>query len=470
MTSSHSALRQIWTGIGGNADAPELIEFTGSDPVLPSSFKVGTAAQVAIGGAALAALELYRQRTGIAQRASVNMLHAGIECRSERYFQVNGAPAPELWDSLSGAYPCGDGRWVRLHTNFAHHRQGVLRLLQCEGTREAVAAALLKWNAADFESAATDARMVVAMMRTFAEWDAHPQSGAVASQPLIQLTQSGDASPRSLCKASRPLEGVRVLELTRIIAGPVCGRTLAAHGADVLRVIGPHVPTIDSLDIDTGRGKRSAFADLNSAEDIQRLQGLAQQADIVLQSYRPGAFAARGFAHADLAALAPGIVTVSLSAYGNSGPWAGKRGFDSLVQTATGFNAGEAEAAGETTPRPLPTQILDHASGYLMAMGAIMALMRRMTEGGSWHVEVSLARTGQWLRDMGRIPEGIAYSDVTAPAVAAFLDTAPSGYGSLTAVRHAATLSQTPAHYAGPSVPYGTDDPSFQQEINAVGA
>jgi crotonobetainyl-CoA:carnitine CoA-transferase CaiB-like acyl-CoA transferase len=461
MTSSYSALASIWRDLDGDAEALKDVELTGADPVLPSSFAVGTAAQVSIGAAALAAAELHRLRTCAKQRVAVDMRHAAIECRSERYFRVNGAPTPELWDSLAGAYQCGDGRWVRLHTNFPHHREGILRLLYCDGTRDAVAASLLKWTAADFETAATEAQMVVAMMRSFEEWDAHTHSAAIAKQPLIKLTRIGDALPRKLPKGSRPLEGIRVLELTRIIAGPVCGRTLAVHGADVLRLIGSNVPTVESVDIDTGRGKRSAFASLSSREDFQRLRELAQQADIFLQSYRPGVLAAHGFGPEQLAGIAPGIVVVSLSAYGTSGPWAGKRGFDSLVQTATGFNAAEAEAAGDTRPRPLPLQILDHASGYLMAMGAIMALSRRMTEGGSWHVEVSLARTANWLRKLGRVPGGLDRRDVGPEEVGPYIETTASGYGALAAVSHAARLSKTPAYYALPSVPYGTDNASF---------
>jgi crotonobetainyl-CoA:carnitine CoA-transferase CaiB-like acyl-CoA transferase len=461
MSPSGSALASIWTGLCGSAGALEHIDLTGAEPVLPSSFCVGTAAQVSIGAAALAAADLHRQRTGIVQRAAVDMRHAAIECRSERYFQVNGAATPELWDPLAGAYQCGDGRWVRLHTNFRHHRDGVLQLLKCQSTREAVASALLSWRAADFETAATEAGMAAAMMRSFEEWDAHPQAAAIAAEPLIKLTRLGDAPPLPLPPGTRPLEGVRVLELTRIIAGPVCGRTLALHGADVLRIIGPNVPTIESLDIDTGRGKRSALLDLSTVEDIAWMLGLAGEADIFVQSYRPGALSARGLGPYELAALRPGIVIASLSAYGTSGPWGGKRGFDSLVQTATGFNAAEAQAGGSTGPRALPMQILDHASGYLLAAGATCALSKRMREGGSWHAEVSLARTGHWLRDLGRVNGGFGLPDIGAAEASAYLETLSSGYGSLAAIRHAAHLSVTPAAFMRPSVPYGTHRPSF---------
>ncbi len=209
-------------------------------------------------------------------------------------------------------------------------------------------------------------------LRTFAEWDAEPQGRALASLPLLAFERIGAAPAAPLGAHARPLGGVRVLDLTRVIAGPVCGRTLAAHGADVLLVTAAHLPAIAPLVIDTGRGKLSTAIDLRAPDGRERLAGLVRDADVVVQGYRPGGIAALGFGPAEAARLRPGIVYVSLSAYGHAGPWAGRRGFDSLVQTASGFNAAEAEAAGTPDrPKPLPCQILDHASGYLMAFGAI---------------------------------------------------------------------------------------------------
>jgi crotonobetainyl-CoA:carnitine CoA-transferase CaiB-like acyl-CoA transferase len=350
---------------------------------------------------------------------------------------------------------------VRLHTNFPHHRDGVLRLLGCAYERDAVGRALERWEAAAFEEAAAEAGLVVTMMRSFAEWDAHPQGQAVALLPLVAIERIGDAPPRPFppAAAARPLAGLRVLELTRIIAGPVCGRALAAHGADVMLATAPHLPAVEPLVIDTGRGKLSASIDLRDETGREMLRGLVREADIFVQGYRPGAIAARGFGAEALAGLRPGIVAVSLSAYGQTGPWAGRRGFDSLVQTASGINAAEADAAGEERPRPLPCQALDHAAGYLMALGAMAALQRRAQEGGSWHVRVSLARTGHWLRDLGRVENGFAAPDPKFEDVADRLEESPSGFGTLTAVRHAARLSETPPRWSRPTVPRGTHPP-----------
>ena len=459
--NAKQSLKTLWNDLRLPTDALDRFALSGDDPVLPSSFHVGRMAQVSIGAAALAAAELHRRRTGIAQNLTVDARNAAIEFRSERYLRIDGGEAPELWDKIAGAYRCGDGAWVRIHTNFLHHRDGVLRLLQCNYSREAVAHALLGWTAEKFEEAAAQAGLVVAKARTFAEWDAHPQGQAVQTLPLVSLERIGDAPKLAVRPGSRPLDNIRVLEITRVLAGPICGRTFAAHGADVLRVISPNLPTIDVADIDTGRGKRSAHVDLTTDRGIKDFRALVGGADIFLQSYRPGAVARRGFGPTETASIRPGIVCVSLSAYGHAGPWSERRGFDSLVQTATGLNFAEAEGAGKSGLQALPCQALDHASGYLMTLGAIAALIRRIDEGGSWHVRVSLARTGLWLRQMGRVENGSDAPDIDFAQATNRLGTFPSGYGTLQAVNHAAVLSETPAKWALPSVPYGTHPPRW---------
>jgi crotonobetainyl-CoA:carnitine CoA-transferase CaiB-like acyl-CoA transferase len=391
------------------------------------------------------------------------MRHAVAEFRSERYFRVNGASSDEIWDKIAGSYCCGDGRWVRLHSNFPHHRDGLLKLLQCEYARASVGLALQKWKAEDVEEAAANAGLVVAAMRTFDEWDRHPQGQALKLLPLLSIEKIGAAPPQALPPAvlQRPLDGVRVLDLTRIIAGPVCGRTLAVHGAEVLLVTAPQLPAIGPLVIDTGRGKRSCQLDLRQAEDRVALSDLLRDTDIFVQGYRPGGLDGLGFRPSAAAKKRPGIIYVSLSAYGHAGPWAARRGFDSLVQMASGFNHAEALAAHSQQPKPLPMQVLDHAAGYLMAAGAMSALARRVTEGGSWHVRVSLAQTGQWLRQLGRIDNGLATADSGFEHVQDLLEHSDSGFGRLTSVSHAAQLSATPPYWARPSVPLGTDPASW---------
>ncbi|MEH3085902.1 MAG: CoA transferase [Xylophilus ampelinus] len=428
----------------------------GREPVLPSSFAVGTAAQTTIAAAALAACELGRLRGGPRQEVAVGMRDAAIECLG--WFSLDGA-VPELWDPVSGLYRTADG-WVRIHANFAHHRDGALRLLGLDPAtagRPEAEAALATWRALDFEQAAAERGLVVAALRDFAAWDATPQGRAVAALPLMRFERLGDAPPLDwppLSDGAPPLDGIRVLDLTRILAGPVGGRALAAYGADVMLVNAPHLPNIDAI-ADTSRGKRSAHVDLGMAEGCATLGRLVEGAQVFVQGYRPGALAHRGFGPEAVAARRPGIVQVALSAYGEDGPWAGRRGFDSLVQTAMGFNRAEGEAAGGAGPRPLPMQILDEATGYLIAFGAAAALRRQRLEGGSWLVRVSLAQTGHWLRGLGRVPGGFACEK---PAdLSPWQETGDSGFGRLCAIRHSARLSATPARWHRPSVPPGTD-------------
>lgn len=447
-----SALADLWTAAGLPEEALDYVALTGTDPVLPSSFAIGAAAQASITASALAAAEVHHRRGRPRQTVSVDMRHAAIEFVSERHATIEGTTPEELWDPIAGAYRCGNGRWVRLHTNFPHHRDGLLRIMGCANDRTSVAAALQGWNAIDLEEAAASAGLCATAMRSFAEWDAHPHGQAVPGLPVVSITRIGDAPPQDLPPGPRPLSGVRVLDLTRVIAGPVCGRTLAAHGADVLAVASPNLPNLPSLLMDTNRGKRSAFLELRDTADNQRLRDLLAEADIFVQGYRPGGLATLGFGPEDAARVRPGIVYASLSAYGSVGPWSGRRGFDSLTQTASGMNLAEAEAAGVTEPKALPCQALDHASGYLLAFGALAALIRRMDQGGSWHVQVSLARTGRWIRDLGRVADGFG---VVAPDAARFLEVTSSEWGRLHAVRHAADMGVTPAGWHRPSCRLG---------------
>jgi crotonobetainyl-CoA:carnitine CoA-transferase CaiB-like acyl-CoA transferase len=450
------AIAGLWHLAGGDPSALDQLRLTGEGG-LPSSFRIGAVAQASIGAAGLAAAALWQERTGRRQTVAVDARHAAIEFRSERYLTVGGAGLASIWDAIAGLYRAGDGRPVRLHTNFAHHRQVILDLLGCEPTRDAVQAALQGWTAFAFEEAGG----VVAALRTAEEWAEHGQAQALAPQPVLTIERIGDAPPRPLPAGDRPLSGVHVLDLTRIIAGPVAGRTLAAHGADVMLVSAPGLPFIDWLAKDTGRGKLSASADLATEAGREVLGRLVDEADVFIDGFRPGATTARGFGPAEAARRRPGIVYVSLSAYGTVGPWAGRRGFDSLVQTASGFNHAEGLAAGLAAPKELPCQALDHAAGYLMAFGAMMARLRQVQEGGSWLVRASLAQTGRWIWQQGREQDGFAIPEPSPAEVEAVLETSASPFGTVRAVRHAARLSETPARWTRPTVPLGSDAPRW---------
>jgi len=460
VSNAPDTLRALWLHAGLPAAALEHIDLPDRGPVLPSSFNVAVAAQASLGAAALAAAEVWHARCGERQQVSLDGEHAALD--SLGWFTLDGQ-APKVWDKLSGLYPCADGH-VRIHANFAHHRDGALRLLGLppgETTeRDAVRAALQRWCAEDFESAAADAGLVVAAARSPQAWQAHAQADALASQPAVAISRIGDAPARAfppLPARAQPLHGLRVLDLTRILAGPVAGRTLAAYGAEVMLVNSPALPNIESI-ADTSRGKLSTHLDLKTDGGRETLHALAQQAHVFVQGYRPGALAALGFGAEELARRVPGIVVVSLSAYGPAGPWSGRRGFDSLVQTATGFNVDEARAFGAAEPKPMPLQILDYGAGYLLAFGAQAALLRQAREGGSWLVQVSLAGVGRWLRTLGRRADGL---QVQRPSLEPYIEESDSGFGRLRAVRHAAQFSRTPAGWARPSMPPGTHPPRW---------
>jgi len=454
-----AALASLWRDAGLPAEATTDAGLSGAEPVLPSSFAVATALQASLGAAALAAACIGAARGGPRQQVAVAAHDVVREASGT--FAIDGR-TPEAWDPIAGLYRCGDGGFVRLHTNFAHHRDGVLRLLGLPpgpgSTRAQVAAALQPWRALDFEQAAADAGLVVAAARRFDEWDAHPQAAALAAQPLLALRRQGGAPAPAwppLPAGAPPLQGLRVLDLTRILAGPVAGRTLAAYGADVMLVNSPHLPNIEAI-ADTSRGKLSVHVDLQTAAGRETLRTLVREADVFLQGYRPGALAALGFGPDALARLNPSLVMVSLSAYGETGPWGGRRGFDSLVQTASGFNHAEAQAFGVAEPRALPLQALDYSAGFLLAFGALAGLWRRADEGGGWQVGVTLARTGLWLRSLGRLQ---GFAGVARPGLDDAMETTASGFGALRAVRHAARFSHTPPRWVRLSMPPGSHPP-----------
>ncbi|GIH72699.1 CoA transferase [Sphaerimonospora thailandensis] len=436
-------IKELGEGVG--VALPD-VRVTGDDPVLPSVFPVGAAA-AACAGAATAAVAAY-WRPVAPPEALVDVRHAAVAFQSERHFQADGENF-DVWAPLSGDYRADDG-WVKLHCNFDHHRDAALRALglPAGATKEDVARACESRTALDVEEAVTREGGCAGAMRSRAGWLTHPQARVIAEQPLVGLTRlpdsSGESGSPGISRASsgeRPLSGVRVLDLTRVIAGPVAARTLAAHGAEVLRVGAAHLPEVPGLVVETAFGKRSCHIDLCS--EPEALRDLVRQADVVIQAYRPGALNARGFGPADLAAMRPGIVCVDISAYGSRGPWGGRRGFDSLVQMVCGI---AHENGDGSRPAPLPAQALDHGSGFLTAFGAVAALLRRRAEGGSWHVEVSLARTAKWLDDLGRV-DG---AGVPQPSADGLLATMPSAFGTLTYVRPPGLIAGAEPYWASP--------------------
>ena len=474
-TSAQQALQTLWHGLALPPEALAHVHMP-AGPTLPplfaSSFAIGTAAQAAVAATSLMSSLLGQWRQGAAAPRQVQVEQAHALAETTGYFTVDGRH-PDLWAPISGLYPCGDALgepgWVRIHANFDHHRDGALRLLALPAgsttTREHVQAALRHWRAPDFEAQAAERGLVVAAVRTRDEWLAHPQHSVVAQQPLIALTQLDAERPAppmpwpALPDGDAPLAGLRVLDLTRILAGPVAARTLAAQGADVLMINSPHLPNIEAI-ADVSRGKRSALLDLHTEAGRARLHDLVGQAHVFLQGYHPGGLDALGFSPQALAAARPGLVYASLSAYGRSGPWADRRGFDSLVQTVSGINAAEQAALGVAQPKALPVQILDYCAGFLLAFGMQAALWRQQTQGGSWHVQINLARMAEWLWSLGGVaPQLATPSSAAAVSVdvftAPYLETQVSGFGQVRAVRHSGLLQGSRQHWPHPAAQPG---------------
>jgi crotonobetainyl-CoA:carnitine CoA-transferase CaiB-like acyl-CoA transferase len=435
----------------------QTANIAGSDPVLPVRYRVAAAASASLAALGLAVTRL----SNTAQRGSVNARAAAISLRSATYLRINGKPLPPVWDPLSGFYPVRDG-WVSIHCNFPNHREAAMGVLGAgAGAERARAeAASRAWDGEALEDAIHAAGGCAGFVRSQDRWNTHAQARAVAVQPLLQIERIGDAPPE-FSKNPRPLGGVRVLDLTRVLAGPTCAKSLAEHGADVLKISAAHLPDSGLVELDTGIGKRSARLDLRSSQENSVLKNLVRQADVFVQSYRPGALAGRGFSPEALAELRPGIVCASLSAWGPTGPWRERRGFDSIVQAVSGIaHAAGGDAGSGDKPRLLPVSAIDYVSGYLMAFGVCVALARRATEGGSWLVRVALARVGKWIVDRGEVagfddlPKDLRESELQP--LFGEMDTPE---GRIRYLKPVLGLSGTPPYFARPPVPLGYHPP-----------
>ena len=369
---------------------------------LPSTFAVTELAGASIGVAGQAVAELIRQQTGRLPSVSVDRRLASFWFSSS--IRPVGWQVPPLWDPVAGDYASADG-WIRLHTNAPHHRAAAERVLGKVADRAAIAANVAGWQAAELEQAIVEAGGCAAQMRTWRAWQTHPQGLAVNAEDLIQRqTVETTRDTPWLGSVARPLTGIKVLDLTRVLAGPVASRFLSGLGADVLRIDSPtwnEPGVVPEMTL----GKRCARLDLKQTADRQVFESLLKGADILFHGYRADALEQLGYTTGQLQALAPGLIDVSLNAYGWSGPWRNRRGFDSLVQMSSGIaDAGMAWKQSDK-PVPLPLQALDHATGYLMAASAIRALSERLKTGRGGSARLSLARTAKLLVEAGQVPE-----------------------------------------------------------------
>jgi hypothetical protein len=386
--TSMSIARELWTGIGGEADFLNNLEITGSGD-LPSVFAVSDVAAASIGVAGLGIAELIATRFGDMPRVYVDRrlssIWFGLSVRPQ------GWPLPPLWDPLSADYEAKDG-WIRLHMNAPHHRDAAMSVLKVAAGKEAIAREARHWKTNDLETAVVEAGGCAATMRSVAEWKAHPQGQAVGSEPLLdhRILQSGCQYDWNGSR-QRPLEGLRVLDLTRVLAGPVATRFLAGFGAEVLRIDPPwwDEPVVV---LEVALGKRCARLNLRQSANRALFERLLQEADVLVHGYRPDALARLGFDADRRRKICPGLVDVTLDAYGWAGPWKGRRGFDSLVQMSSGIADAGMKQLGKNRPTPLPVQALDHSVGYLLAAAAIRGLTNRFETDAGFEARASLAR------------------------------------------------------------------------------
>lgn len=461
--TAKASLAELTQLAGFPASAADAVEIVEADPVFPTRYRAVTPGAAAMAAAGLAAAELWALKTGRRQRVRVYGRAAAAALRSPRYLKINGERPAEDPERITGFYRLKDGRWMYLHCNFPNLRDRNVAVLGVPAKQDAVAPAVAKWDGLELENALFEGGGCGSFVRSEEEWRALPQMQTVARAPLLEIVKIDDAPPRPLPGGDRPLSGVRALDLTRVLAGPACARTLAEHGADVLRVTRKDLPDLGPpSDLDTGIGKLQTHIDLRNPAEAETMRSLVRECDVFSQSYRPGALAGRGLSPEALAELRPGIVYVTLSAWGPEGPWRDRRGYDTVVQSSNGM----AWRPDNERPAFLPYSAQDYVAGYLLAYGALVALGRRARVGGSWLVRASLAGAGHWIRQHGLLdPSEYANlpAEFAADELQALLMQHDSPVGRITHLAPVVQMSETPARWSRPAVARGYHPPAWPE-------
>ena len=462
-----TAFDEIMAVRGKGAPLADEVSIVNQDPVLESRFRLGETCAAALAGVGVAVNDIWEMKTSQRQHIGIDVRHAAAALKSSLYLQrpdssgtfrnvVNAGHQAML--NITQPWATQDGRFVLTHFGLPHLQQRMLALLGCDPTPDSVASAVSKWNALDLEAAIDEQRLCGGMVRSSEEWLASPHGQVLSGKPIVEIIRISDSDPEPFPSmnqaADRPLSGVRVLDLTRILAGPVCARTLAEHGAEVLMVTAQSLPQMPEAVIDTSHGKRSCFLDLNDTNDARTLRELARQADVFSQGYRPGMIGKHGFSPEDLAAIRPGIVYTSISCYGADGPFSHRAGWEQVAQTMTGL----CHDNNPKRPHLLPAAACDYTTGYLAAFGVLVALARRAVEGGSWHVRVSLCQTGMLIHRQGLLdhaPSGLDLAPTELDALR--IESSPPHLGPLRHLGPILRMSQTPAHWTRPTPRLGGD-------------
>jgi crotonobetainyl-CoA:carnitine CoA-transferase CaiB-like acyl-CoA transferase len=467
MSVAERAFEQL-VALDGRA-RPDFVRIEEQTPALKTRFYADEAAAAAIAAGATVAADVWTLRGGARQSVTVGSREAAaglVGFLHQKFDDKDKAPPMRgqleaARTAANGFKKTRDGRFVFLHPSFPESTRRLLKVLDCADTEEAVNATMLRWDARAFEDAVAAAGACAGLARTPEEWDASEQGRILATRPVVEVVKIGDSAPEPFAKnGDAPLDGVRVLDLTRVLAGPTCARTLAQYGAEVMVISSPSLPSVPYFVTDTGHGKLAAFVDLATDDGKATLRTLARASDVFSQGYRQGALERHGFGPIELAQLRPGIIVTAINCYGHEGPWRGRPGWEQLGQTVTGM---AVVHGGDEGPKLQPGAVTDYTTGYLAAFGSLIALQRRALYGGSYLVRVSLAQTAMWIRALGLASEE-RLAEARMPGVeeiASFSIKSDTGFGPMTHLRPPVQMSTTPARWRRGVVPLGTNPPAW---------
>ena len=465
------ALAELLEVRDGPPLAPYEVTIRGGDPFFATPFRVGESTAASLAATGIAANDIWEIRTGRRQSIDVSAREAAASLRTGDYTLrrdpdgvYRGIPMSDSMAhmfTMTLPWPTRDGRYFLPHLNLPNLAARVLSVLKCEHNAAGVSGAVARWDADALEEAIAEARACGGKIRSSTEWIAHPHGALLASCPAIEIERVGEGAPEPFRPGDRPLSGVRVLDLTRILAGPMSGRTLAEHGADVLMVTEESLPQTEHVR-DTSHGKRSCFIDLKSATGRARFAELVREADVFINGYRPGALASLGFGLEQIAELRPGIVHLSVSCFGAGGPFSPRAGWEQIAQAVTGVcqTHGEATRAGQ--PKLVPAPMCDYNTGYLAAYGVMLALARRAREGGTWAVRASLCQSAMFIQRQGLLDQfEHAPGELTQAERDDLYVSADTCYGSLKTLGPVLKMSETQPHWSRPTPRLGSNTPEW---------
>jgi crotonobetainyl-CoA:carnitine CoA-transferase CaiB-like acyl-CoA transferase len=456
---------------------PDFVSFKEGPHVLATRFAVDEAVSAVVAAGGAVAADLWKLRTGESQEVEVNTREAAASLTSYTFVRIEdqsrAPPARDpamLRSAVMGFHPTKDGRHVLLHPSFPPGTERILKALKATPDAESVNAACMLRTAQEIEDAVAAERGCCGVVRTPEEWDASEQGRQLANRPVVEVIKIGDSDPEPMPSlGDMPLSGIRVLDMTRVLAGPTCARTLAQYGADVLYLASPKLPASTGFLPDTNHGKLSAWLDLDEESNRARLRELLKTADVFSQGYRTGAMERMGFGPTQIAQLRPGIVYTSINCYGHEGPWRSRAGWEQLAQTVSGMAHVHGGAEG---PKLQPGAVTDYTTGFLAALGSLIALQRRAVYGGSYLVRVSLCQTGMWVRSLGIAPEErvAAATKLEGDEVRDFIIDSNGGYGPMSHLRPPVRMSATPARWKRPNVMLGTHPAEWPAREAALAA